>query len=322
MLRASLKVVGGKHDGQLIPLSMPKFLIGREEDCHLRPNSDMISRHHCAFTVDDFSVRLRDLGSTNGTLVNGVRIRGVVQLHESDRVVVGKLEFQVVIDEETSTVPDESTPSTVLQGETVELSSEETHYEIPAVKVPDPESETTIVAKEEIEAPVPTPSVPTPSEQPTPAQLQPQAVTEQPPASPAPAPQPAAPQPAAPQPPPGFPYPQQQPMGYPYPMGYPPAAGGYFPQYPQYPYPQPVVMGQPVPPQGAAAPPPPGPATPPPGGSQSSPEIRLPDPSTTGLEEQPTAKEGGSSSSDEKNPSEHAADIIRDHMHRRPTVEE
>lgn len=318
MLRASLKVVGGKHDGQLIPLSTPKFLIGREEDCHLRPNSDMISRHHCAFSVDDFSVRLRDLGSTNGTLVNGVRIRGVVQLNTSDRVTVGKLEFQIVIDEESPTEPDRRAQSTVLQGETAELSSEETHYEIPAVQVPDPESQTTNLSKDELESPVPNPTLPTPTEQPAPAQSQP--VAEQPPA--VHVPQPAAAQPAAPQLPPGYPYPpQQQPMGYPYPMGYPPA-GGYFPQYPQYPYPQPVVMGQPLAPQGAAAPSLPEPVAPPQDGSQSSPDVRLPDPSTTGAEEQAAAKEGASSSSDEKNPSEHAADIIRQHMHRRPTVDE
>ena len=62
MVAAELKVVGGKHAGQVIPLNRRKFLIGREQDCQLRPNSDMVSRHHCVFSIDDFSVRLRDLG--------------------------------------------------------------------------------------------------------------------------------------------------------------------------------------------------------------------------------------------------------------------
>ena len=89
MVAAELKVVGGKHAGQVIPLNRRKFLIGREQDCQLRPNSDMVSRHHCVFSVDDYSVRLRDLGSTNGTLVNGERIRKETVLAAGDRIVIG-----------------------------------------------------------------------------------------------------------------------------------------------------------------------------------------------------------------------------------------
>lgn len=97
MISAELKVVGGKHVGQVISLNRPKFLIGREQDCQLRPNSDMVSRHHCVFSVDDYSVRLRDLGSTNGTLVNGERIRRDVVLVAGDKIIIGNLEFQLVI---------------------------------------------------------------------------------------------------------------------------------------------------------------------------------------------------------------------------------
>jgi len=97
MVSAELKVVGGKHVGQVIPLNRRKFLIGREQDCQLRPNSEMVSRHHCVFSIDDYSVRLRDLGSTNGTLVNGERIRRDVVLVAGDKVVIGNLEFELVI---------------------------------------------------------------------------------------------------------------------------------------------------------------------------------------------------------------------------------
>ena len=99
MISVELHVIGGKHSGQVISLDRKKFLIGREADCQLRPNSELVSRHHCAFSVDDFSVRLRDLGSTNGTLVNGDRIRKDVVLQPNDLVVVGNLEFKVVINE-------------------------------------------------------------------------------------------------------------------------------------------------------------------------------------------------------------------------------
>lgn len=96
-MRAELKVVEGKHQGAVIPINRKKFLVGREEDCHLRPNSDLVSRHHCVFTIDEYSVRLRDLGSTNGTLVNNARVNGQIELKDGDRIRIGKLLFQIVI---------------------------------------------------------------------------------------------------------------------------------------------------------------------------------------------------------------------------------
>lgn len=97
MLQAKLRVVSGKQEGSEIPLPLGKFLVGREEDCHIRPNSDLVSRHHCVFTLDEFTLRLRDLGSTNGTFVNGERIHGAVVLNRGDRVVIGKLELDISI---------------------------------------------------------------------------------------------------------------------------------------------------------------------------------------------------------------------------------
>lgn len=97
MLKAELKVVGSKQHGSLIPLQTKKFLVGREQDCQLRPSSESVSRHHCVFTLDDFSVRLRDLGSTNGTFVNGQRVQGQTILQPGDRILIGKLEFEIVI---------------------------------------------------------------------------------------------------------------------------------------------------------------------------------------------------------------------------------
>ena len=98
MLRAELKVIGGKQHGSLIPLQTKKFLVGREQDCQLRPTSESVSRHHCVFSIDDYGIRLRDLGSTNGTFVNGQRVQGQVVLQPNDRVLIGKLEFEIVIE--------------------------------------------------------------------------------------------------------------------------------------------------------------------------------------------------------------------------------
>ena len=70
-MNVKLVVVQGKPEGKEIPLRTPKFLIGRGTECHLRPNSELISRHHCLLIIGESGVTLRDLGSTNGTLVNG-----------------------------------------------------------------------------------------------------------------------------------------------------------------------------------------------------------------------------------------------------------
>lgn len=136
MLQLSLKVVGGRHDGKQIPIKGKKFLIGREEDCHLRPNSDMVSRHHCVFTVDEYSVRLRDFGSTNGTSVNGKRIKGEVQLSHGDQIQIGKLDFLIQMSHtaDAAIAPDkpEAAPQSTPSGEI--LTGSDTVFDIPVHK--------------------------------------------------------------------------------------------------------------------------------------------------------------------------------------------
>ncbi|QDV49264.1 FHA domain-containing protein [Gimesia fumaroli] len=136
MLQLSLKVIGGRHDGKQIPIKGKKFLIGREEDCHLRPNSDMVSRHHCVFTVDEYSVRLRDFGSTNGTLVNDKRIKGEVQLSHGDKIQVGKLDFEIVISHSANAEQAASAPEAAAEaapsGEI--LTGSDTVFDIPVHK--------------------------------------------------------------------------------------------------------------------------------------------------------------------------------------------
>lgn len=311
MVAAELKVVGGKHSGQVIPLNRRKFLIGREQDCQLRPNSDMVSRHHCVFSVDDFSVRLRDLGSTNGTLINGEKIRRETVLEPGDRIVIGNLEFEFVIRAGVAVESDSKVVSPVsLSGEETQVTSR-TVLELPRV-APTPDGSQT--------------------------QAMP-AVTAAAESFAAPAAQaPAAPAPMAPpvstndttvinpgQMMPGqYPYqPMMQPMGFPGAMygGFPyqqPMMPGYGQMYPQmmpqmmpqmaYPmggaYPQQVVAQEPV----AAAP-----------SAKPDIDVSLPDPSQTGAKETEAAKgSGGSNPKDSAKPTGAADAIIKQYMGRRP----
>jgi predicted component of type VI protein secretion system len=94
-MHVKLKVLRGASAGKEVIVRGPRFFIGRSEECHLRANSDAISRRHCAITVQDDIVRIRDLGSRNGTYVNGTRIDGDHRLEMGDQLRVGPLEFLV-----------------------------------------------------------------------------------------------------------------------------------------------------------------------------------------------------------------------------------
>jgi predicted component of type VI protein secretion system len=94
-MELSLKVLSGRNAGQLIKVPVTKFIIGRSEDCHLRPHSDLVSRHHCAILIDNGTVAIRDFNSKNGTFVNGEKVVGQCDLKSGDKVAVGQLVFEV-----------------------------------------------------------------------------------------------------------------------------------------------------------------------------------------------------------------------------------
>jgi pSer/pThr/pTyr-binding forkhead associated (FHA) protein len=94
-MELSIKLLTGRSAGQEIRIPVNKFLIGRAEDCHLRPHSDLISRHHCVLLVEEGVCAVRDFNSRNGTLVNEEAVVGQRELHNGDRLKVGNLEFEI-----------------------------------------------------------------------------------------------------------------------------------------------------------------------------------------------------------------------------------
>ncbi len=90
-----LVVIGGKQAGMEIPVKGPKFIIGRGEGCHLRSHSHTISRKHCLISIAENEVTIEDLGSTNGTIVNGDKILKRHPIHNGDHLTIGKLEVEV-----------------------------------------------------------------------------------------------------------------------------------------------------------------------------------------------------------------------------------
>lgn len=96
-MEVKLKVLTGKNSGKEISVPVKRFLIGRADDCHLRPKSDAISRNHCAILIGEDEVVIRDLNSRNGTLLNGERVKGDHVLVAGDVLKIGKIEFELAI---------------------------------------------------------------------------------------------------------------------------------------------------------------------------------------------------------------------------------
>jgi pSer/pThr/pTyr-binding forkhead associated (FHA) protein len=77
-----------------IDLTKDVVLIGRDEDCDVRLDHKSVSKIHCVIVKTDGLLLLRDLGSTNGTRVNGQRVRRAALL-PNDTLAVANLKFTV-----------------------------------------------------------------------------------------------------------------------------------------------------------------------------------------------------------------------------------
>ena len=91
-MRAQLMPLDG---GQPVDLAKEMILIGRQEDCDLRLDHKSVSKMHCVLVKTDGLVLLRDLGSTNGTRVNGTRVRRAALL-PNDKLSVANFHFRVL----------------------------------------------------------------------------------------------------------------------------------------------------------------------------------------------------------------------------------
>jgi len=102
--RSVLVVLSGAAVGRTIPLGTDELVFGRDSSNHVCVPDEGVSRHHAALRpLPDGLWEVRDLGSTNGTLVNGERVVRRV-LHDGDRLLLGhtvlKFFAQAEVDEE------------------------------------------------------------------------------------------------------------------------------------------------------------------------------------------------------------------------------
>lgn len=85
-----ITVLRGASAGALFTLEAPRVLIGRSSEAQVLLRDGGLSRQHAVITRDAQGYRIADLGSTNGTFIDGQRISGEVRLHDGARIEVGE----------------------------------------------------------------------------------------------------------------------------------------------------------------------------------------------------------------------------------------
>jgi DNA-binding response OmpR family regulator len=98
----------GDAVGLRFSLDQPVTLIGRAEDCQLQVHDPLASRHHAEIRRDSWRYVLTDLGSRNGTLVNGEPIQGPYELQNGDTILVAATPLRFEDPNETVTVAREA----------------------------------------------------------------------------------------------------------------------------------------------------------------------------------------------------------------------
>lgn len=113
-------------EGPSILLDKPLMLFGRHAECDVQLNSRKVSRRHCCIAqIRDYLV-VRDLGSTNGVRINGIRmLEG--QLRSGDELTIGNFVYRVTMDQESaveSEAPPKPVTNTVSEDDLLESSDE------------------------------------------------------------------------------------------------------------------------------------------------------------------------------------------------------
>ncbi len=93
----ALRFISGKYEGGEFPLTNhAELLIGRAAELDMVLVEDMVSRKHARIRVQDADILISDLGSTNGTFVNGEKIEET-KLQKGDRILIGTSILRVIV---------------------------------------------------------------------------------------------------------------------------------------------------------------------------------------------------------------------------------
>jgi anti-anti-sigma factor len=120
-----LRVDYAGSKGRMLAVSGDSLVVGRERGCSLRLGSPHVSKRHAAVEIRGKRVFLRDLGSTNGTVLNGSPLRSAeAELRSQDRIQIGPVRCKIWIGlsraemEFVGALPPSAAPSEPVTGET------------------------------------------------------------------------------------------------------------------------------------------------------------------------------------------------------------
>lgn len=99
----ALRFLSGPRAGALLPLHAGReFVFGRGREADVVLNEDLVSRRHAVLSLAAETPTISDLGSTNGTFVNGERVTRSMLLRSGDRLLVGtSIARFILLDEQT-----------------------------------------------------------------------------------------------------------------------------------------------------------------------------------------------------------------------------
>src|SRR5438876_9594722 len=107
-----LQDLEGSDLNQSLAITHFPAVVGRSSDCDYQICHPLISRRHCVFYLQDGEIWVRDLGSLNGTYLNGERVKDPQRVHDEDRLDISFLPYEVCfpLSSEGSVVQPNSVP--------------------------------------------------------------------------------------------------------------------------------------------------------------------------------------------------------------------
>lgn len=85
----------GRHKGKTLALTKSCTVIGRDPESDIRINSTEVSRRHCELYLHETHILIKDLGSRNGTFLNGDAVFSEIEMRPGDTLHVGPMVFEL-----------------------------------------------------------------------------------------------------------------------------------------------------------------------------------------------------------------------------------
>jgi len=142
-----LVITRGRSTNQVLRLAEGVTTVGRQADCQLRIVSSQVSRRHCQLFEKGGQFLVKDLGSSNGTFVNGKKVQDQRVLSPGDELTVGQVKFRVerigaAARPGDTAVPAEAEPMTVGADDVFDIEFDDDTTTSPPIPTPSPTAQT------------------------------------------------------------------------------------------------------------------------------------------------------------------------------------